>query len=76
MRIEAQKKLKAIYEHDRYGWGVVLHGELIGGIWKDPSDVIWVKLPSGRNIKLKDIDESQISVYRHIENWQEVNLED
>lgn len=76
MRIEAQEKLKEICEREQDGWCVVLYGELINGVWEDPKGVIWLKLPSGRNIKLDDVDESKFSVYRNIKNWQEVNLED
>jgi hypothetical protein len=72
MKLKLQKKLQEIYE--RNGWQVSLYGEFINCIW-EKDGVIWAELSDGWKGDLKDIDESQISVYREVASWQDVNLE-
>jgi hypothetical protein len=40
----------------------------------EAGDVIWFESPTLEG-ELKDLDESDIAVFRNIKNWQEVNLE-
>jgi hypothetical protein len=59
---------------ERSGWHVRVYGdEFVNCIW-EAGDVIWFESPTLEG-ELKDLDESDIAVFRNIKNWQEVNLE-
>jgi hypothetical protein len=78
MRIEAQEKLKSLFDKG-FRIKVKPYGYVDGfatRIYKDGSGLLCYDSDMYCGRELFDIDESAVEVFKPVDNWQGVNLED